>query len=296
MTRVPKTILAVAVFLLSSSFQDPQIRVEVEAVNVLATVAGDKGRFVTNLVQQNFQLYEDGRLQEITNFSQPTNLPLQIGLLIDTSSSVRLKLEFEKRAASDFLYSVMSYKDRALLVEFDTGVSLIHDFTRRPSSIIQSIKKLRAGGGTALIDAIYLVSRDKMFGGTDRKTMVILSDGQDLNSRHTLQEGIEMAHRAGVIIYAIGTTRFGTSVDDKGEKTLEELTENTGGRAFFPYSTERLAEAFDLINEELRTQYSLTFVPSNTQRDGKFREIELKLPKHKNLKIRHREGYFAPSE
>ena len=294
--RAPKTILVVAIFLLGSSFQDPQIRVEVEAVNLLVTVTGDKGRFVTKLVQQDFQSYEDGRLQEVTNFSQPTDLPLQIGLLIDTSSSVRLKLEFEKRAASDFLYSVMRDKDRALLVEFDTGVSLIHDFTRRPGSIVQSIKNLRAGGGTALIDAIYLVSRDKMFGGTDRKTVVILSDGRDLNSRHTLQEGIEMAHRAGVIVYAIGTTRFGTNLDDKGERTLEELTESTGGRAFFPYSTERLADAFDLINEELRTQYSLTFVPSNTKRDGKFREIKLKLPEHKNFNIRHRRGYFAPSE
>ncbi|MDA2939106.1 VWA domain-containing protein, partial [Acidobacteria bacterium AH-259-A15] len=282
--------------LICSSFQDPQIRVEVEAVNVLATVTDNKGRFIIDLTENDFEVREDGVLQEITNFSQPSDLPLQIALLIDTSASVRLKLDFEKRAATNFLYSVMRPEDQALLVEFDTGISLLHDFTNRTSAIARAIKGLRAGGGTALLDALYVVSRDKMGGSAARKTVVIVSDGRDLNSRRTMKEAVEMAHRAGVIIYGIGTTRFGADQDRKGERMLEELTENTGGRVFFPYSAERLSDAFELINEELRTQYSITFVPTNKAKDSKFRKIQLKVLNRKKLNVRHRKGYFAPSE
>ena len=297
MARIWKVLCCSLAFFVCSSFQEPQtqIRVEVEAVNLLATVTDKNGRFVTTLTEKDFEVREDGELKVITNFSQPTDLPILIGVLIDTSASVRLRLDFEKRAATDFLYSIMRYKDRALLVEFDTGVSLLHDFTNRPGAIADAIKDLRAGGGTALIDALYTVSRDKMMGGEDRKTMVVLSDGRDLNSSRKLDDAVEMAQRAGVIVYAIGTSRLGADQDKKGERLLEALAENTGGRVFFPYSSNQLRASFELINEELRTQYSLTFVPTQPETDSQFRSIEVKLPNHKGLTVRHRKGYFAPS-
>lgn len=282
--------------LLCAAFQDPQIRVEVEAVNLLIAVTDKHGRFVTDLGRDRFEVKEDGVLQEITNFSHQTDLPLLIALVIDTSSSVRLKLDFEKRAATNFLYSLMRPQDRALLVEFDSGVSLRHDFTHRPGDIAREIRALRAGGGTALVDALYVVAREKMTESEARNTAVVLSDGRDLNSQRSVEEALRMSHRSGVVIYAIGTTRFGADRDEKGEELLESLAESTGGRVFFPYSSERLSQAFELIDEELRSQYSLTYMPKNKSKDGKFRRIEIKISKGKGLRVRHRTGYFAPSD
>ncbi len=288
--------LTLLLALTSSALQRTQIQVEVEAVNLVVTVTDRKGRFITDLTREDFQIYEDGVLQEITHFSQETNLPLLIALLMDTSSSVRLKLEFEKRAATNFLYSVMRSQDRALLVEFDRGVSLLHDFTARPGAIAKEIRALRAGGGTALLDAIYLVSRDKMMEPSSRQTIVILSDGVDLDSKHHKREVMEMVQGSHLTIYAIGTTRFGASGDKRGENLLEELAEHSGGEAFFPYSTEQLGSAFELINEELRSQYSLAYVPRNKAKDGKFRKIKIRLVHAKGLRTRHRKGYFVPIE
>lgn len=297
MKRSLQTVFYFSVFLFSSAFQDPQIRVEVEAVNVLVGIVTDKnGRFVTDLSAEEFEVFEDGVRQEVTNFGRETSLPLRIALLIDTSSSVRLHLDFQKQAATNFLHSILRLQDQALLVEFDTGVSLLHDFTNRPGTIAREIEKLRAGGGTALIDALYEVSREKMSESDARKTIVVVSDGRDLNSQRTLEDVLKMVHSSGVIVYAIGTNRLSADQDKKGEKVLEELTEKTGGRVFFPYSVENLASAFDVIDEELRSQYSLTYVPTNKARDGKFRKIRVKLIDQKGLTVRHREGYFAATE
>ena len=295
MLRSVVTLLCSALLLLPT-FQEPEIRVEVEAVNVLVAVTNKQGRFVTDLSQDRFRIFEDGKEQEITNFIYGTDLPLDIALLVDTSASVRIDLDFEKETVTGFVYSVMRPKDRAMLVEFDTGVSLVHDFTDSPSDIARSIRDLRAGGGTSLLDALYTVSLEKMTRPGTRKAVVIVSDGRDLHSKHGIDEALGMAHRAGVIVYAIGTTRFGADQDKKGEKMLKKLAENTGGRAFFPYVAERLADSFDLINEELRSQYSVTYVPLNKKKDGKFRKIKLKIKDDKGLTARYRQGYYAPVE
>ena len=276
-----------------SSFQQSPIRIEVEAVNVLVSVTDRKNRFVTNLDQNRFHIYENGVRQRITNFTHETELPLRIALLIDTSASVRLKLEFEKKAATHFLRMVMRPPDRALLVEFDSGVSLRHDFTASTGAISKEIRALRAGGGTALLDALYTVSREKMTDPGSRQAIVILSDGVDQNSQHTLENIVEAVHRSGTMIYAIGTSRFGADVQKVGEETLEKLADETGGRAFFPYSTETLTRAFEVLNEELRSQYSLTYVPRKMVKDGTFRKFEVKLIKGRGLSIRHRKGYYA---
>lgn len=276
--------------------EDVPFRVAVDAVNVLATIHDkDTRAFITDLTKEDFEVYEDGALQSVTNFTQQVNLPLTIGLCLDTSSSVRLKLPFEKETAIDFLYAVMRPFDRVALVEFDTGVTLLHDFTSNPNELIQEIEQLKAGGGTSLYDAIYLVSEQKMLNQPGRKTLVILSDGADLTSKHTFEETLRMAYQAEITIYAISTTRIGADVDHEGDNALKQLTESTGGRVFFPYSTSQLTESFQEVNQELRSQYNLTYVPTNKRKDGKFREIKVKVSRD-SVNIRHRQGYFAPEE
>jgi len=297
--RFHSLTLAAVLLLLTvrATAQDQQrepFRVEVEAINVLVSVHDEKtGKFVTDLSPSDFRIMEKGVLQEITNFAQQTNLPLAIALAVDTSSSVKLKLEFEKEAALDFLYSVMRPTDRALLLEFDSGVTLLHDFTSDANDLVREIKNLKAGGGTSLYDAIYLVCEQKMLEEeTGRKVLVILSDGADVTSHHTYDQALDMAYRAEVTIYAISTTRFGADIDHEGDNALKQLVENTGGQAYFPFSTKDLSKAFQAINEELRSQYNIAYVSSNRIRDGKFREIKVEVVKP-DIRVRHRKGYFA---
>jgi Ca-activated chloride channel homolog len=274
--------------------QAPDIRVDVEAVNVLVTVMDKSNRFVTDLPRQRFRVSEDKVPQVIENFRHETDLPLQIAMLFDTSASIRLQLDFQKKAASNFLHAVMRPQDQALLVEFDTGVTLLHDFSDRPGPLAQQLQNLKAGGGTALLDALYRVAEEKMAEGTGRKVAVLISDGDDLASHRSFEEAMDMLHRAGVAVYAIGTNNFAASGSKKGEAMLTKLAESSGGRAFFPYSPDRLDDVFDLINEELRSQYSLAYVPTNRKHDGKFRKIRVQIEQGRGLTIRHRQGYYAP--
>ena len=277
----------------SSQLDDP-IRIEVETVNVLVSVHdSETGEFIMDLKNDDFQVLEDGVRQKIIFFSQQTNMPLNLAMCVDTSASVQLKLDFEKEVASDFLQSVMRPSDRALLVEFDTGVTLLHDFTSNPNALVAEIRSLQAGGGTSLYDAIYLISAQKMLRQKGRKAIVILSDGADLTSKRTFKNAMQMAQKAEVTIYAISTTRFGADIDHEGDNALKQLTENTGGRAFFPYSSKHLVSAFEAIDQELRSQYNLAYEPLNKEKDGKFRSIKVKVNR-RNVKLRHRKGYFAP--
>lgn len=288
--------IAAANWILGQQSMDERIRVEVEAVNVLVTVNNKKtGKFIKNLTREHFEIYEDRDLQEITNFSKQTNLPITIALCVDTSSSVKLKLKFEKEAAIDFLFTIMRPRDKALLAEFDTGVTLLHDFTSNPNDLVNEIKNLRAGGGTSLYDAIYLVNEQKMLNETGRRTMVILSDGADLTSTHTFTDALKMAQLAETAIYALSTTRFGADIDHEGDNALKQLAEATGGRVFFPYSTTQLSKSFLEIEEELRSQYNLTYIPTNFRKDGTYREIRVKVD-YDDIVVRHRKGYYAPTK
>lgn len=273
--------------------EDP-IRVEVDVVNILVSVHEEKsGLFIRDLSPADFEIYEDGIRQEITNFVEETGLPLAIALCIDTSSSVRIKLKFEKEAATDFLFSVMTPRDKTLLVEFDTAATLLHDFTSNPNRLTQEIKRLRAGGGTSLYDAIYLVSEQKLKNVDGRKVLVILSDGADQTSISTYEEALREAFEAEAAVYAISTTRFGADVDHAGDNALRQLANKTGGRAYFPYSTGELSKAFNSINEELRNQYSVSYMPRNKKADGTFRKVRVKV-RYPNKILFYRKGYFAP--
>ena len=273
-----------------SQTQLPEFRASVNRVNVLITATDNKGRLITDLAQEEFHVYEDGKLQQITNFSRQTELPLAVGFLIDTSSSVSTKLSFEKEASTNFIYSVMRDNDRALLVEFDTGVTLLQDLTSSANEIVRKIAKLKTGGGTSLFDAIYEVVTKKLKDLPDRKAIVILSDGADQNSKTTLDEVLETVRRADVILHIISTSAYGASGDHAGDKALLKLAEETGGRVYFPYTASQMEQYFDAINKELRSQYNIAYQPTNNKKDGAYRSIEIKM-KRDNIKLRHKKGY-----
>lgn len=287
-------IAAGYVFGQEQSIDQEPFRVDVNAVNVLITVTdNDTGKFIRNIPRSSFRVFEDGVEQEITNFTQQTNQPLTIALCIDTSSSVKMKLEFEKEAALDFIYTILQPRDKALLAEFDTGVTLLHDFTTNPNDLAGEIMGLKAGGGTSLYDCLHLISEQKLLYEEGRRTMVVLTDGSDLSSKHTPDEALSSVLKAEAAIYAISTTNLGTDQDWQGDATLKRITELTGGRVFFPFSNGDLIKALKDVENELRNQYSLTYTPTNLEKDGSYREIEVRVDRE-NKTLRYRKGYYAP--
>jgi len=277
---------------------DQTYRVSVDLINIYCSV-WDKNTnsFVTNLTREDFALYEDDVKQEIKNFSRETNLPLTIALLVDTSQSVAPKLKFEQEAATAFFYSVLRDRDRAMLVEFDSGVTLVQDFTSDPNKMAKQIKSLKAAGGTVLYDAIYLSCDQKLIRELGRKAIVIVSDGEDMSSKTSFEQALEMALRAEAIVFSISVNRggfFGVGSTKNGDRVLKQLSEETGGRPFFPFKVEELDEAFRQINQELRSQYSIGYISSNQRRDGGYRKVEVKLAE-KGLRLSYRKGYYAPA-
>lgn len=277
---------------------DQTYRVSVDLINLLCSV-WDKNTnaFVTNLAKEDFTVYEDDQRQEIKNFVRETNLPLTIALLVDTSGSVSPKLKFEQDAAISFFQNVLRDQDRAMLLSFDSGVSLVQDFTNDPNKLAKQIRTVRAAGGTALYDAIYLSCDEKLIRETGRKAIVILSDGDDTASKLAFEPALEMALRAETIIFSISVSRggfFGVGTDKAGDKILRRLAEETGGQALFPFKVEDLEDSFHQINQELRSQYSIGYLSSNSRRDGAYRKVEVKVAE-KGLKLNYRKGYYAPT-
>jgi VWFA-related protein len=275
------------------------IKVSTDLVNVLFTVFDKKNRLVVDLTKDDLRVTEDGKPQSIRFFSRESDLPLRIGILIDTSNSIRDRLHFEQEAAVDFLNETMRPgKDLAFVVGFDVEPQLIQDYTDDEEKLSDAIRGLRAGGGTGLFDAIYFSSKQKMlyFPPPEpylRRVMVIISDGLDNQSEHTREEALAMARHAEVVIYAISTNRTGLSI--QGDKVLKRLAQETGGKVFFPFSASDLAENFQEIARELRSQYSLAYVSTNTAHDGTFRHISV-TAREKDYHVRAKTGYFAPTQ
>jgi VWFA-related protein len=259
-------------------------------------VTDGKNRLITDLGQQDFQVFEDQKLQMVTAFARETNVPLRVGLLIDTSNSIRDRFEFEQRAAGDFLQAlVRPGTDQAFLGSFDSMAELVQDFTDDVDQLVQAIQSLRPGGGTALYDAVYYGSRDKLLEvapptSTIRRALVVLSDGEDNQSRYSRLQALEMAQRAEVLVYTISTNIRGIQMP--GDKVLREFSQETGGRYFQPFSLKDLDVAFQEISAELRSQYAVSFRPT-TPRDGQYHEIEIALSQRKGLRVRARRGYYA---
>ena len=270
----------------------------VNEVNLIFTVTGKNGHFVTGLQQQDFGLLDDGRPPaRVRVFKQQTNLPLRVGVMLDTSSSIRQRFEFEQQAATDFFLQTMHAADRAFVEGFDVNVDVSQDFTNRVDLLDTGIRKLRPGGGTALFDSLYITCRDQMLtlqsNAAVRKALVLVSDGDDDYSRALESEAIKMCQRAETIVYTI-STNVGPS-RDKGDDVLQQIADSTGGQAFYPRRIEDVALGFQNIEEELRSQYSLIYVPADFKHDGSFRTIYLQA-RGGAYNVRARKGYFAPKE
>ena len=280
--------------------EEQTISVDVDLVNVFFTVTDDDDQLFTGLTADDFRVFEDEVLQTITNFDSETDLPLTIALLIDTSGSIRDRLRFEQEAAIEFFYSTIERRrDQGMLVAFDSGVDLLQDFTDNPEELSEAVRKIRAGGGTSLYDAIYLSISERMVTRPEgRRVMIVISDGDDNASRYSMTETLEVAQRNNVAIYTISTNssaNFETRAQRRGDETLETFAEETVGRAFFPLRLEQLAVNFQEISDELRAQYTLAYIPTNLSRDGSYREIEVE-PVDDDFEVKARRGYYAPRD
>jgi len=275
------------------------IKKRVNEVNVLFIAMDRHGKFVRNLNQNDFNILDDHKPpQTIVNFSQQTDLPLQLGLLIDTSGSVHGRFQFEQDAAVGFLqHTIRANFDRAFVIGFNSHSHVVQDFTDNVSLLATGVQRLEDGGGTALYDAVYSACKDKLMrDGSDRpvrRALVVLSDGEDNQSEHSANQAIEMAERAQVIIYTISTDDSGLIL--RGDKNLQQLADATGGRAFFPYKMKDIKSSFSAIEDELRSQYVVSYHPADFDADGRYRSIEITSLK-KDLQVRARRGYFAPRQ
>jgi len=275
------------------------IRNRVDEVNVLFIATDKHGKFVRDLNQADFSILDDHKPpQSILNFRRETDLPLHLGLLIDVSGSVHGRFDFEQNAAISFLqHSIRANFDKAFIVGFNTQSQMSQDFTDNVDLLSAGVHKLQDGGGTALYDAIYRACKDKFLKDRPdhpaRKAIVVVSDGEDNQSEFTRAQAIEMAQRAEVIIYAISTDDSGLVL--RGDKVLEQLAAATGGRAFFPFKMKDITHSFAAIEDELRSQYVVSYQPADFDADGRFRSIEISALK-KDLQVRARKGYFAPQQ
>ena len=276
------------------------IRKTVNEVNVVFTVTDKHGRYVKDLKKDDFKVIDDAKpADEVKDFRNQTDLPLQVGLLVDASNSVRDRFKFEQESAIEFLNQTIRPKyDTAFVVGFDVTPEVTQDFTDNTESLSRGVRLLRPGGGTAMFDALYYACRDKLLkaprSGPLRRAIILLSDGEDNQSHVTREESIEMAQRAEVIVYTISTNISG--MKGKGDKVLERIADATGGRAFFPFQIRDVANAFAEIQDELRSQYAVSYKPADFRADGRYRTIEIIASDHKNLHVRSRRGYFAPAQ
>ena len=277
----------------------------------------DKNGYVAGISKEDCQVYEDNKLQVIKNLTQEKNLPLTIGILLDTSGSQEHVLSLEQESGGRFLKEVLTPKDEAFLISFDVNVDLLSDFTNSPRELARAINQASintasssagipgiGGGpmptsnprGTLLYDAVYLAAHDKLNSQTGRKILVLLTDGGDQGSQETLKTATEAAQKANAIIYVIliADRGFysGFGMGYNGDREMEQLSHDTGGRVInVGNNGKKLQEAFDQIQDELRTQYLVSYTPKNLEFDGKFRSINLDCGK--DLKITTRKGYYA---
>ena len=275
------------------------LHARVNEVNVLFIATDKHGKFVKNLGENDFNILDDHKPpQSILNFRRETDLPLHLGLLVDVSGSVDSRFEFERTAATSFMeHTLRTGFDKAFVLGFNSHSQLAQDFTDNVPLLSAGVRKLQDGGGTALYDAVYRACKEKFLKDRPdhpvRKAIIIVSDGEDNQSDITKAQAIEMAQRAEVIIYAISTDDSGLVM--RGDKVLEQLAEATGGRAFFPFKMKDITHSYAAIEDELRSQYVVSYKPADFDADGRYRSIEISTLK-KDLQVRARKGYFAPQQ
>lgn len=277
---------------------DPASRIvlDVARVSMLYTVSDKKGRFVTDLKKEDFQVVEADRVQNVLEFAAESDLPLRLGILIDSSNSIRDRFRFQQDAAVEFVNQVIRPRqDKATVVSFDTAAELIADLTDDVDVLAKAIRGLRPGGGTALFDAIFYACRDKLMQDQPRhkfrRAMIVIGDGEDNSSRYTRDQALEMAQKADVVVYSISTNN--TAVDREGDKVLRYFATQTGGIAFFPFKVADLTQSFENISNELRHQYHLLYRPEPLRTDGLYHRVEIRVKGRKGLTVRARQGYYA---
>ncbi len=291
--------------------QTPVIRDVVELVNVLCTVKDRKGKLIHDLQKQDFEVLEEGQPQDIRFFARESDLPLTIGLLIDSSVSQERLIPAEREAGLAFLDSVLREKDLAFLISFDVNVDLLQDFTSSRELLRRGLDQVHVNGGgpingpfpstrtggTHLYDGLYLAANEKLRGEVGRKAMIVITDGEDQGSRLTLNQAIEAAQKSDAIVYGIllvdygfyygrGFTGYG------GAGVLKKISEETGGRMIRVDKSGDLRRAFNEVAEELRSQYSIAYTPTNNRRDGAFRRITIRTT-NRDLRVQARKGYYA---
>lgn len=273
---------------------DQIIRLDVTRVPILFTVADKKGNFVTNLTKDEFEVIENKKPQTILDFKGESDLPLRLAVLIDTGNSVRERFTFLQEAATEFIETVLRPGlDKASVV--NTSAELVADMTSDIGKLNASIRALRPGGGAALYDAISFACKDKLQDQPPerfRRALVILSDGNDNQSRYTREQALEMAQKADVVIYTISTNNSGQGND--GDKILRYFAQETGGQVFFPFKASDLAQSFANIANELRHQYILVYRPEPFKADGLYHTLDIRVKVRKDLAVRARHGYYAP--
>lgn len=282
----------------NSNAASTDLVVNVDLVNVPFTVRDDEGRLVTEVDPGYLRIYEDNQLQAIRHFSREVNLPLTIGLLVDTSNSIWERWSFERATALEFLNkTIKAGHDNAFLMTFDSRIRLKQDCTNNPALLAGALSQLRPSGATKLFDAVVLACLDKMAPVDGRKVLIIISDGDDNASLLNLRKALKAAQNHDVLIYAVSTNPH-VSCDkhlDKPDKILRSLAVETGGQAFFPATTQEFARSFESISTELRSQFSLAYNSTNLRRDGVFRKIRIE-SSHRKWIVRTRKGYFAPRD
>jgi VWFA-related protein len=301
------------------SQDEPVIKVDVNLVNVLCSVRNKSGGLVGNLEKKDFTVFEDGKEQEIKYFTRETDLPLTIGLLVDTSKSQERLMDIERRAAYQFFSKVLRQKDLAFLIQFGAEAELLQDSTSSPKLLQEGLNQLRLsvplGGlhpgpvptqqsqaGTILFDAVYLAANEKLKGEVGRKTIVLITDGVDTGSRISKEKAIESAQKADTIIYSIdyedpsayggggwGRIQIGGG---QGEGDLRRMSSETGGHVYKVDRSHSLDEIFRELQEEMRSQYSIGYAPANPKKDGSFRKLEIRASS-KDFKVQARKGYYA---
>ncbi len=277
----------------------PIIRLPVNEVNLIFTVTDRHGHYIPDLKQSDFALLDDQKAPErVNDFRQQINLPLRVGIVIDASTSIRTRFHFEQQSATEFLTETLKSRgDRAFVMGFDVTPTVTADWSNNLDALESGINRLRPGGGTALFDAVYTACRDKLLTerGQEpvRKAMILISDGDDNQSRVHPDEAIKMCERSETIIYAISTNW--TPSRGKGDQVLQQMSDATGGQTFFPPSVEEMTNSFHEIQAELRSQYALTYTPADFKANGAYRPIYL-FCNDRRYQVRARKGYFAPTQ
>lgn len=279
----------------------PNIVVPVNEVSIVFTVTDKHNHYVKDLGKNDFKVVDDERpVEEIRSFRRETDLPIQVGLLIDSSGSVRDRFKFEQESAIEFLnQTIRPHSDQAFVLGFDSNLEITQDFTDSTELLSKGVRALRPGNATRMYDALFYACREKLLRSPQaeavRRAIILVSDGDDNASHATREEAIEMALRANVIVYTISTNFAGSGDTGKFDKILERIADATGGRTFRPFQLNDVANAFAQIQDDLRSQYALSYRPADFKHDGRYRTIEI-MAEHKGLKIRSRHGYYAPAE